>query len=134
MANSRAYMKKYIFFFFLAILCLVYVYQKIGDRSDEERLSVAESTFKDYLFESRIDSKFFTGPVIEDKFNGTKSYRWEAVIPDNKSIGVEVRVAKSKSIEPELSLSGKANDLFGLFGTAPDPPENAIYNWFFWRH
>lgn len=133
MAKDRTHMRKYIFFFFCALLGLNYVYQRTGDRSDEERLSLAEDAFKNYLFEGRIEAKYFNRLIIEDKINGSKTYRWLAVVPGNRTVGVEVGVAKSKSIEPELSLTGKANDLFELFGTAPPPPENDIYNWFFWR-
>ena len=110
-------MKKYVFLCLFALLGIMHAYNNIGERSEEEMLVDADYAFKDFLFEAGIDSKNFKGPVIEDKQNGMKYYRWDGVFPENRIIGIEVSVAKQKSIVPEVGGIGKNDDWDAVFGT-----------------
>lgn len=103
------------------------------ERTDTEMFELAEELFKDYLFELRVDNKLFALPIIEEKQSGTKSYRWLTAKSVTSPIGVELHIPRQKKMDPEWIQIGSFDDWRPLMGTAPSPPENEIYKWFFWE-
>ncbi len=72
------------------------------DRTNSEMFKLADTEFFDYIWELGIDQKLFAEPIIENRPNDVKSYKWLAIGSENNPIGVIVVVSKSKDIEPEL--------------------------------
>lgn len=89
------------------------------DRTNAEMFKLADEAFFDYIWELAIDQSRFAEPIIEAHPNGIKSYKWLAIGSENNPVGVELYVAKSKKIEPELIQIGDFEAWRPFMGTRP---------------
>lgn len=115
--KSGLKLKKYIFLFIVVLFGSIFLYRNTGDRSEEERLAAAEYTFKDFVFETRVDAENFKGPVTENQENGMKRYRWEGNFPGNRIVGVDVYISSKKSIEPIAVGTGEDGNWSAIAGS-----------------
>ncbi len=96
-----------------------------GYNTDKEMYDIACGMYQEHLFEFGIDSTLFMPVVIKDLDDSTKVYRWAAVTPNGDTTGFDVKVARSREIEPEFTLFGPAKAAMALPGT-----ERSKEGWF----
>ncbi len=87
------------------------------DYSDQEMYDMACGMYQEHLFEFAIDGTLFMPVVTRNIDDSTKVYRWAAVTPKGDTTGIDVTVARSRKIEPELTLFGPAKAVMALVGT-----------------
>lgn len=80
-------------------------------------LESAKKVYQNYLFEYGIDSKLFSLPIVEDRQDGTRSYKWLAIGTEGNPAGVEVLVTKTKGTKPEWILIGTKDAWLPLVNT-----------------
>jgi len=86
-------------------------------RTDEEMFKAAHKVYEDYLFEYGIDSALFESPITKTLEGGSRSYKWIARGSENKPVGIEVIVTRSKLTKPEMVLIGDADSWRPLVGS-----------------
>ncbi len=90
-----------------------------GTRTQDEMFEAAYDTYQDCIIELGIDSTLFMPPICKVGQDSLMSYKWVALNPKGETLGIEVQVAKSRAIEPEMVLT-ESNDALDYFVGSKD--------------
>ncbi len=90
-----------------------------GTRTNDEMFAAAYDIYQDCIIELGIDSTLFMPPICRAGQDSLMSYKWVALSPKGDTLGIEVQVAKSKAIEPEMILT-ESNDALDYFVGSKD--------------
>ena len=88
-----------------------------GNNTEAEMFRVAHDMYIDWLFNIGLDTTSFMPPIIETCQDSLKNYKWFALSPNGDTVGVEVTVAKSRAIKPELIMFGTWDAWFPFLHT-----------------